>query len=85
MHPWNGAEVVLFIMAKPETAKKKINFRMLENSTCYGKVFPIARETSTGKSFSLSFHIYKWTFFVISNFAQIHRRNGMAALTLNFF
>jgi hypothetical protein len=44
--------------------KKKIQIK----STCYGKVFPIARETSTGKSFSLSFHIYKWTFFVISNF-----------------
>jgi hypothetical protein len=60
---------------------------MLKKSICYGKVFRIARETSTGKSFSLSFHIYKWTFFVISNFAQKHRKNGFckAAITLNFF
>ena len=33
--------------------------------------FPFVRETLNGKNFSISFHIYKWTFFAISSFAQI--------------
>ena len=69
MHPWNGAEVVLFTMAKLELTKKKIS--NVKKSTWRGHVFPIAKETSNVKNFSISFHIYKRTFFVISNFTRI--------------
>ena len=50
MHPWNGAEVVLFIMAKLVLTKKSL-FSNVKKSTLHGLVFPNAKETSSVKSF----------------------------------
>ena len=43
--------------------------------------FPIARETSNGKSF----HIYKWIFFTISNSAQIEEMVSVSQPSLFTF
>ena len=51
---------------------QKIQFSNVKKNQLDTEMFsPFVRETLNGKSFSISFHIYKWIFFAISSFAQI--------------